>query len=209
MDGRVERGRATREALISAARELFGTHGYDGTSIDAVLAEAGVARGALYHHFATKTELFDAVLERETIALAVAVGKAARPTREPLAGLRAGCDAFLRLALDPAVQRITMLDAPAVVGWVRWRELDRQYLLGGIETAIGHLAGDGRVDPSEVEYLSHMILAAVGEAAMFVATSDDPDAALHTALAAVDTLLTRVLGPVGGRAPRARRSPGA
>ena len=205
----MERGRATRDALITAARELFGAHGYDGTSIDAVLAAAGVARGALYHHFATKTELFDAVLERETIALAVAVGKAARPTREPLAGLRAGCDAFLRLALDPAVQRITMLDAPAVVGWVRWRELDRRYLLGGIETAIGHLAGDGRVDPSAVEYLSHMILAAVGEAAMFVATSDDPDAALQTALAAVDTLLTRVLGPVNSRAGKPRRRPSA
>lgn len=209
MDGRIERGRATREALITAARELFGAHGFDGTSIDAVLAEAGVARGALYHHFATKTELFDAVLERETNALAVAVGKAARPTREPLAGLRAGCDAFLRLALDPAVQRITMLDAPAVVGWVRWRELDRQYLLGGIETAIGHLAGDGRVDPAEVEYLSHMILAAVGEAAIFVATSDDPDAALQPALAAVDTLLTRVLGPNNSRGTRAARSRGA
>jgi AcrR family transcriptional regulator len=209
VDGRVERGRATREALISAARELFGAQGYEGTSIDAVLAEAGVARGALYHHFATKTELFDAVLERETMALAVAVGKAARPTREPLAGLRAGCAAFLRLALDPAVQQITMLDAPAVVGWVRWRELDRRYLLGGIETAIGHLADDGRVDSAEVEYLSHMVLAAVGEAAMFVATSDDPDAALQTALAAVDTLLTRLLGPAGGRAARARRSPGA
>jgi AcrR family transcriptional regulator len=209
VDGRVERGRATREALIGAARELFGAHGYDGTSIDAVLAEAGVARGALYHHFATKTDLFDAVLERETMALAVAVGKAARPTREPLAGLRAGCDAFLRLALDPAIQRITMLDAPAVVGWARWRELDRRYLLGGIETALGHLAADGRVDPSEVEYLAHMILAAVGEAAIFVATSDDPDASLQTALSAVDTLLTRVLGPNSGRSGRARRSAGA
>jgi AcrR family transcriptional regulator len=209
VDGRVERGRATREALIAAARELFGAQGYDSTSIDAVLAEAGVARGALYHHFATKTELFDAVLERETMALAVAVGKAARPTREPLAGLRAGCEAFLRLALDPAVQRITMLDAPAVVGWVRWRELDRRYLLGGVETAISHLADDGRVDSAEVEYLSHMILAAVGEAAMFVATSDDPDAALQTALAAVDTLLTRVLRPSPGRSSRSRRSPGA
>lgn len=209
MDGRVERGRATREALIGAARQLFGAHGFDGTSIDAVLAEAGVARGALYHHFATKTELFDAVLERETEALAVAVGKAARPTREPLAGLRAGCEAFLRLALDPAVQRITMLDAPAVVGWVRWRELDRRYLLGGVQTAIGHLADDGRIKPDEVEYLSHMILAAVGEAAMFVATSDDHDAALQTALAAVDTLLTRVLAPTGGRTARTQRSPGA
>jgi AcrR family transcriptional regulator len=194
--------------LISAARALFGAHGFDGTSIEAVLAEAGVARGALYHHFATKTELFDAVLERETMALAVAVGKAARPTREPLAGLRAGCDAFLRLALDPAVQRITMLDAPAVVGWVRWRELDRRYLLGGIEASLDRLAADGRIAPSEVEYLSHMILASVGEAAMVVATSDNPDVALLGALAAVDTLLIRVIGPDKARSSRPRRTPG-
>ncbi|CAN5311982.1 hypothetical protein BH24ACT7_BH24ACT7_23470 [soil metagenome] len=88
--------------------------------VDAILQAAGVARGALYHNFANKAELFDAVLDRE----AAAVAEAARAVDDPLDSLRAGCGAFLRLALDRAVQRITLLDSPAVVGWERWRELD-------------------------------------------------------------------------------------
>lgn len=126
--------------LIAAARELFGTQGYEGTSIDAILQAAGVARGALYHHFANKAELFDAVLDRE----AAAVAEAARAVDDPLDSLRAGCGAFLRLALDPAVQRITLLDSPAVVGWERWRELDEQHILGGLRAGVSRLADAGR-----------------------------------------------------------------
>lgn len=192
LDGRVEKGRATRDALIAAARDLFGDHGFDGTSIEAVLAVAGVARGALYHHFATKAELFDAVLDRETAALADAIAQAARPVPDPLKSLATGCDAFLRLALDPAIQRITLLDPPAVVGWVRWREIDRRHTLGGLRASIGRLAKTGRVEPAQVDMLAHMILAAVGEAAMFVATADDSDDALRVAQDSVNTLVTRL-----------------
>ncbi len=192
LDGRVEKGRATRDALVAAARDLFGSQGYDATSIEAVLEVAGVARGALYHHFVNKAELFDAVLDRETAAIADAVATAARPVADPLGSLRVGCDTFLHLALDPAVQRITLLDAPAVVGWQRWRELDREHTLGGLQAAISRLAAAGTVDPAQVDLQAHMVLAAVGEAAMFVATADDPEAALPAALIAVDTLLTRL-----------------
>jgi AcrR family transcriptional regulator len=192
LDGRVEKGRATRDALLVAARELFGSQGYDGTSIEAILEAAGVARGALYHHFVNKAELFDAVLDRETATLAEVVADAARAVPDPLDSLRAGCDAFLRLALDPAVQRITLLDPPAIVGWQRWREIDRQHTLGGLQAAIRRLADAGRADRSQVEMLAHMLLAAFGEAAMFVATAEDPDEALRSAQQAVDTLLTRL-----------------
>ncbi len=194
MDGRSEKGRATREALIAAARELFGSHGYDGTSIEAILEGAGVARGALYHHFATKADLFDAVLDRETAGLAEASARAARSAGEPLESLRAGCDAFLRQALDPAVQRIALIDPPAVVGWVRWRALDKQHTLGGLRASVRRFADAGRVDQSQVDMLAHMLLAAVGEVAMFVATAADPDEALRTGQASVDTMLIRVFG---------------
>lgn len=191
-DGRVLKGRATRDALVAAARDLFGRQGYEGTSIEAILDAAGVARGALYHHFVNKAELFDAVLDRETAALAEVIARAALSVKDPLESLRAGCDAFLQLALDPAVQRITLLDAPAVVGWQRWREIDREYTLGGLQSAIRRLADAGRADPAQVDMLAHMLLAAFGEAAMFVATADDPDGALPAAQDAVDTLLTRL-----------------
>lgn len=194
-DGRVEKGKATRDALVTAARGLFGSQGYDATSIEAILEVAGVARGALYHHFVNKTELFDAVLDRETAAIADAVATAARPVTDPLESLRVGCSTFLHLALDPTVQRITLLDAPAVVGWQRWRDIDREHTLGGLQAAIGRLSAVGTIDPAQVDMLAHMVLAAVGEAAMFVATADNPSAALPTAQDAVDTVLTKLFRP--------------
>jgi AcrR family transcriptional regulator len=195
MDHRVEKGKATRDALVGVARELFGERGYDGTSIGAVLAAAGVARGALYHHFATKEELFDAVLDREVARVATAAAEAALQEGDPLASLRAGCATWLRIALDPAVQRIVILDPPAVVGWKRWRELDEAHTLGGLRANLLALAAEGRIAESEVDTFAHMLLAAVAEAALLIAQAADPEAALAIGQSAVDTLLTRVLGP--------------
>ncbi len=192
MDGRVEKGKATRESLITTARGLFGDRGYDATSVGAVLEAAGAARGALYHHFATKEELFDAVLDREVARIAALSADAARAADDPVEALRAGCNTWLEVALDPAVQRIVLLDPPAVVGWARWRELDEQHTLGGLRASIKRIAADGRVPADEVDPLAHMLLAAVSEAALLIAQSDDPPAALAAGQAAVDTLITRL-----------------
>ena len=116
VDGRVEKGKATRAAIVAAARELFGEHGYDGTSIDAILRATGMARGALYHHFPNKEALFDAVLDAEIAAVATASARRGPAAGDPVESLRAGCSSWLRSALDPAVQRITLIDPPAVVG---------------------------------------------------------------------------------------------
>ncbi|MGH3674622.1 MAG: TetR/AcrR family transcriptional regulator [Mycobacterium sp.] len=192
MDRRVEKGKATRDVLMSAARSLFGEHGYDGTSIDAILQASGVARGALYHHFATKEALFDAVLEREVATIAAAAAEAARAASDPVASLRAGCATWLRHALDPAVQRIALLDSPAVVGWTRWREIDEQHTLGRLRANVKRIADDGTIPADQVDVLTNMVLAAVAEVALVIARDDDPDAALETGLQALDTLLTRV-----------------
>jgi AcrR family transcriptional regulator len=194
-DLRVERGRATRERLIEAARALFGERGYEGTSIDAVLDSAGVARGALYHHFATKEALFDAVLDRVVADIAEAVADAARAAADPVASLRAGCAAWLRMALDPAVQRIVLLDPPAVVGWSRWREIDEQHTLGGLRTNLELIAAQGHLPAGNVDLLAHMVLAAVNEAALMIARAEDPEQALHRGQEAVDTLLDRLVTP--------------
>ncbi len=194
MDGRIERGRSTRDGLVAAARELFGRHGYEGTSIGAVLAATGLARGALYHHFATKEALFDAVLDQEVARIARTAAAAARAADDPVASLRAGCRTWLEVALDPAVQRIVLLDPPAVVGWARWRELDERHTLGGLRANIERIAADGRVAPAEAEMLAHMVLAAVSEAALLIAQAEDPAAALATGQGALDTLLTRLFG---------------
>jgi AcrR family transcriptional regulator len=194
-DLRLERGAATRERLIRAARLLFGERGYDATSIQLVLSRAGVARGALYHHFDSKEALFDAVLEEIVAEVAEQAADAARAAgTDPFANLRAASNTWLEVALDTDIQRITLLDAPAVVGWKRWRELDEQHTLGGLKQTLQRIADDGRLPPESVDVLAHMILAAVAEAALLIARADDPRAALREGKAAVETLLGRLVG---------------
>jgi AcrR family transcriptional regulator len=196
-DLRLEKGKATRDRLIEAGRALFGEHGYEGTSIEVILERAGVTRGSLYHHFATKEALFDAVLDRVVGEIAAEAATAARGASDPVASLRAGCGVWLRMALDPAIQRIALIDPPSVVGWTRWRELDEQHILGGLRASLRRLADDGRLPAGEVDLLAHMVLASVNEAALLIARADDPKAALADGQAAVDTLLDRLAaGPV-------------
>jgi AcrR family transcriptional regulator len=193
-DLRVARGRATRERLVATARELFGRDGYEATSVEAVLKEAGVAKGSLYHHFENKPALFDAVLDQVVAEIAAEAARAAAQHDDPVEGLRAGCHAWLRMSLDPADQQIALVDAPAVVGWARWRELDEQYTLGGVRRTLQQLAESGRLPAGQIDALANMLLAAVGEAALLIARSDDPEAALAAGQAAFDTLLDRLAG---------------
>lgn len=192
-DGRIEKGRETRERLIATGRELFGERGYDATPIEAILERAGVARGALYHHFSNKEALFDAVLDRLVAEIADTAAGAARSATDPVESLRAGCRAWLRMAVDPAVQRIALVDAPAVVGWSRWRGLDEQHTLGRLRSNLQAIADTGRLPAGQVDVLAHMVLASVNEAALMIARSADPRAALADGEAAVDTLLDRLV----------------
>jgi AcrR family transcriptional regulator len=194
VDRRRLRGEATRERLLSSARDLFGERGYEATSIDAVLEKSGVARGALYHHFASKAELFDAVAEEVFVEIAEQTAAAGRGSTDPLERLRAGSHAWLVMALDPAVQRIALLDPPTVLGWRRWRELDEQYTLGGLRGALSRLARDGRIPHGQAELLAYMLLAALNEAALFIAGADDEQRAVAAGKATIDTLLDRLCG---------------
>jgi AcrR family transcriptional regulator len=194
-DRRIQKGKATRERLLAVARGLFGRDGYEATSVEAVLREAGVARGSLYHHFESKPALFDAVLDGVVAETAAQAAAEAARHDDPVEALRAGCGAWLRLSLDPAVQQIALVDAPAVLGWSRWRELDEQYTLGGVRRSLQLLADSGRVPADQVDSLANMLIAAVGEAALLIVRAEDPDAALASGLAAFDTLLDRLAGP--------------
>jgi AcrR family transcriptional regulator len=189
VDGRIERGRATRERLIEAAREQFGAVGYEAASLDAILAAAGVKRGALYHHFDSKLELFDAVLDREVAEIAQRIAKKAGAASDPVESLRIGCRAWLRMALDPEVQRIVLLDPPSVVGWTRWRELDELHTLGGLRRNLELIAEQGRLADGDIDLFAHMILASLSEAALLIARADKPRSALKVGEATVETLL--------------------
>jgi AcrR family transcriptional regulator len=191
-DGRRARGEATRTRLIEAARELFGARGFESTPIEAVLERSGVARGALYHHFASKAELLDAVAEEVFAEIAERTAAAAGEIDDPLEAVRAGSHAWLEMALDPAIQRIALLDPQTVLGWSRWRELDELHSLGGLRASFRRLAREGRVPSGQEELIAYMVLAALNEAALFITFATDRKSALATGRAAIDTLLDRL-----------------
>jgi AcrR family transcriptional regulator len=201
-DGRRQRGAATRERLIAAARELFGQRGYENTPIEAVLEASGVARGALYHHFASKAALFDAVAEEVFVEIAERTDQAAKGHSDPLERIRAGSREWLQMSLDPAVQRLALLDPQTVLGWARWRALDERHSLGGLRAGFERLERHGRIPAGQGELMANLLLAALNEAALFIAYAPDEQAALATSLAAIDTLLDR-LAPLEGAAPGA------
>jgi len=203
MDKRAERGQATRDQLVAVATELFAARGFEGTSIDSVLAEAGVSRGSLYHHFANKDALFEAVLDSvearigdATVAAVIAAGDG-----DSLLGLRAGCLAWVRLAGDPVVQRIVLIDAPSVLGWERWREIEEHNALGMLKLAMQSAADEGRITNDLVDVFAHTLLATMNELALLIVRSSDTAAAQRTAENAVDEILSRLLG--GSRRPGA------
>jgi AcrR family transcriptional regulator len=174
-----ERTEATRGRLIATARRLFAAQGFAATSTEEILGEAAVSRGALYHHFASKTELFRAAFEAvedDLTAQILAVAAGSGET-DPLRILQHGFDAFLDQCVNPEVQRIVMLDGPTVLGWDTWHELDERYAFGTIKTVLTLAAETGRIDEATVEPLSHLLLGAIMQAGMVVARADDPAAA--------------------------------
>jgi AcrR family transcriptional regulator len=200
-DRRLDKGKATRDRLVVTARALFGERGYENTSIEAILEATGIARGALYHHFAGKEAVFDAVLDGLVAEIAAAAADAARASDDPVRSLREGFASWLRTALDPAVQRIVLLDSPSVVGWARLREIDEQRTLAGIKATLRQLADQRRIAAGDVDLLAHMLLAAVNEAALLIAQADDPQSALVAGQATIDRLLDRLFADPsdGGR----------
>lgn len=198
MNKNVERGQATRAHLIEVATKLFAEHGYDGTSIEAVLADSGVSRGSLYHHFAGKDALFLAAMEEvgQRTAQPVLAEMLAAP--DPVAALRIGCLGWIRLSGDPVIRQIMLIDAPAVLGWERWRELDEQSTLGVIRGALVYAAETGRIEAGHVDAFAHIVLAAANEVSLMIARADDPVAALAAGESAVAEFLDRLLGAEPG-----------
>jgi AcrR family transcriptional regulator len=170
---RQEQFEATRRKLIRVARRLFATRGYGGTSIEEITRRANVTRGALYHHFKSKEEIFRAVFEEVEQEL---VEKAALATAgEPRAArrLEAGANAFLDACLDRDAQQIVLLDAPSVLGWDTWQEIDARYALAGLTAALQVAMEDGHLARQPAEPLAHVLLGALNQAALVIARSDD------------------------------------
>ena len=195
MNRNVARGRSTREQLLQVATRLFAAHGYEGTSIEAVLQESGASRGSLYHHFPGKEALFLAVLENLDVRVLAALNAATAGLTDPVEALRASCVAWIRMAGDDReIQQIVLTDAHAVLGWERFRQLDEQNVLGEFRAVLTAAAQSGRLDARHVDVFAHLLMAAVNETAMLIARSADPAAALPGAEAGFDEFLRRMLG---------------
>jgi len=171
---KAEQSQATRAALIAAARKLFAERGYADVGTEEIVRAAGVTRGALYHHFAGKVQLFEAVYEELERELVEAVANSAElQTSNPLDVLRIGAQAFLDACEDPAIERIALLDAPAVLGWERWREIGMRYGLGVVQATLQAAMDAHLIDEQPVVPLAHMLLAAIDEGAMLIARASD------------------------------------
>jgi AcrR family transcriptional regulator len=192
---RAAQGRATRGQLIEVATSLFAEHGYEGTSIEAVLTAAGVSRGALYHHFASKEALFRAVVLAISDRVTAEVTEAIRDCTDPVDAMRTGALAWIDLAGDPVIQRIMLVDAPSVLGWEQWRAMDEGRTVVAMRAMLQAVSDSGRLPHELVEPFSHMILAALDEAAMVVARAPDSRAAVAEGRQAVVELLDRLLRP--------------
>jgi AcrR family transcriptional regulator len=171
-----QRTQATTAALIAAARELFAKDGYEATSLDAVAAAARLTKGAVYHHFESKRELFAAVFQAEADHLAEIVTEAYTRKRDPWKGFEAGCIAYLEACLEPGLQQIMLLDAEPAVGWDRMRELESGLLLM-METGIGRAIEAGRIGRRDPGPLAQLLFGTLCEAAMVVARAADQPAA--------------------------------
>jgi AcrR family transcriptional regulator len=174
---KLEQSQATRAALIKTARKLFARLGYAKTDIETVARRTRVTRGALYHHFKDKRDLFSAVFDLEEQALTATVAQAAGSQARAFDGMLAGCNAFLDACLEPAVQRIVLIDALAVLGWDRWREIDTKYNLRLVMAALEAAMDQGVIARGPIESLAHLLMGAITEAAIFIAHADDKPAA--------------------------------
>ena len=204
---KVEQSELTRGALLRAARELFTDRGYAATATEDIVQRAGVTRGALYHHFRHKEELFQAVFEDaerglvETVRIAVDSAQT-----DPWRGFLVGCQAFLDACLEPAVQRIVLLDAPSVLGWETWRRIDAEYGVGLLRQSLQAAMDAEEIDLLPVDPLAHILLGSLTEAAMVIARAEDRQSARTEVGAVVDRLLQGLKAAKSDRRKKGRAS---
>jgi AcrR family transcriptional regulator len=180
----------TRAALIAAGRRLFGEHGFGPTSVEDLAREARVTTGALYHHFPTKTALFEAVFVQAHTDLLTASTAAAMGASDGVDELARGFDAFLDGVLEPDMQRILIIDGPAVLGLARYTELDERYAHAAIVHALTSAAKAGTIAVDDPETATRLLLGALTRGAMLIANSPDPVQTRHAVAKSMRALLS-------------------
>lgn len=186
-----DRTAATRAALIRAGRKLFAEHGFAGVGTETLVREAGVSRGALYHQFGDKTELFADVLAtiEGEVAQDLAAAMLADDRSDFVVAMMRAVDVWLDACEKPMVQRILLIDGPSVLGWARWREICQLHILGLIETVLDGGAKSGKLHPLPARPLAHILLAIADEAALYVHAGRDRIAARAEMVRIIEPLI--------------------
>jgi len=189
-----DRSATTRDALVAAARRLFAADGFTEVPADAIVAAAGVTRGAMYHQFADKTALFDAVMEavEADIAQRLAGAVAAAGVTDPVEALRYAVRTWLDICVEPEIHRIALIDGPSVLGWVHWREICQRHVFGLVQALLTLGIESGRIRPQPARPLAHVLMGAGDEAALYVAEAADHRRAREEMVAVLDQLIAGV-----------------
>ena len=189
---KVLQGLATAERLLSIAREYFAEKGYAETKTEDIIREAGVTKGALYHHFPSKKHLFEAVYISLEEELAEKIMLASTKQSDPWQQILKGCYAYLETCHDPAFRRIMRVDAPSVLGMTRWAEIDRAYGVERLLPAMQDLVTKGIATTTVIEAFTWQLTGAMNEATFWIAQHRNPSAALRQSKTALRTLLESI-----------------
>jgi AcrR family transcriptional regulator len=189
MSSQAERRAATIAAILGASRTLFTEKGFEATSIDDIAAAARIAKGAVYHHFDSKEAIFIRVLDAVQAEIAaLPIPSSARKLTEPLDVIHAALLRYLLAASAPNAKQILLIDGPAVLGWLRWREIDDRYFGEGARRAVARLLERGASD-AEIDAHTHLLMGAIMECALVCATAPDPRRSARTLAAALRRML--------------------
>lgn len=180
---------ATKQKLERVARALFAERGFAGVSAEEIVVAADVTRGALYHHYDGKEGLFEAVVDALMREVHAKLAAEAAGLSDPLQALERGVRVFLKVCTEPNVQRILLVDAPAVLGWPKWREMDARYGFGLVKHALSGAMQAGLLPNQDVDILAHVLLGALTEAAMVIARSDNPSKSRKAAERAIGSVI--------------------
>ena len=184
-----ERREATTAKLLATARKLFARNGYAATSVEAIVRTAGMTKGAFFHHFSDKADVFAAVYEEEERKLGEGMTAAFLKKKDPWVGFSAGSKAFLEAAFDPGVQQIMLIDAPSVLGVERMREIQGRHTFALMSEGLEQAMAAGRIRRREVEPLANVLFGGMCQAVTYVLRADDKP----TAIRKVNRELTAVL----------------
>lgn len=201
-----ERLAVTRATLLKEARLIFAASGYDAAATEEIVKRANVTRGALYYHFKDKRAVFEAIVEEVAREIAGSIDDMAEPVGDPLQALIEGTRAFLDACLDPAVRRIYLIDAPAVLGWHRWREIDAPHGVRSLREGVVAVLAVRPDQALSVEPITFLLSGAFNEAALWIAEAKDEKAARREMDRTLVQLMERLFGSPAepARPPRAR-----